>query len=66
MSGYWNRPDLIAETIRDGWLYTGDLARRDDEGYYYIVDREKDMYISGGKIFIRLKLRRSFILILRF
>ena len=49
MSGYWNRPDLAAETIRDGWLYTGDLARRDDEGYYYIVDREKDMYISGGE-----------------
>jgi fatty-acyl-CoA synthase len=49
MSGYWNRPDLIAETIRDGWLYTGDLARRDEEGYYYIVDREKDMYISGGE-----------------
>jgi fatty-acyl-CoA synthase len=49
MSGYWNRPDLTAETIRDGWLYTGDLARRDEEGYYYIVDREKDMYISGGE-----------------
>jgi fatty-acyl-CoA synthase len=49
MSGYWNRPDLTAETIRDGWLYTGDLARRDEEGYIYIVDREKDMYISGGE-----------------
>jgi fatty-acyl-CoA synthase len=49
MSGYWNRPDLTAETIRDGWLYTGDLARKDEEGYYYIVDREKDMYISGGE-----------------
>ena len=49
MSGYWNRPDLTAETIRDGWLYTGDLARQDEEGYYYIVDREKDMYISGGE-----------------
>ncbi len=49
MSGYWNRPDLTAETIRDGWLYTGDLARRDEEGYYYIVDREKDMYVSGGE-----------------
>jgi fatty-acyl-CoA synthase len=49
MSGYWNRPDLTAETIRDGWLYTGDLARRDEEGYIYIVDREKDMYVSGGE-----------------
>jgi fatty-acyl-CoA synthase len=49
MSGYWNRPDLTAETIRDGWLFTGDLARRDEEGYIYIVDREKDMYVSGGE-----------------
>jgi len=49
MSGYWNRPDLTAETIRDGWLYTGDLAKRDEEGYMYIVDRERDMYISGGE-----------------
>ena len=49
MSGYWNRPDLTAETIQDGWLYTGDLARRDEDGYIYIVDREKDMYVSGGE-----------------
>ena len=49
MSGYWNRPELTAETIRDGWLHTGDLARMDGEGYIYIVDREKDMYISGGE-----------------
>jgi fatty-acyl-CoA synthase len=49
MSGYWNRPDLTAETIRDGWLYTGDLARTDEEGYVFIIDREKDMYISGGE-----------------
>jgi fatty-acyl-CoA synthase len=49
MSGYWNRPDLTAETIRNGWLYTGDLARRDEDGYIYIVDREKDMYVSGGE-----------------
>ena len=49
MSGYWNRLDLTAETIRDGWLYTGDLARMDEEGYIYIVDREKDMYVSGGE-----------------
>ncbi len=49
MSGYWNRRELTAETIRDGWLHTGDLARMDGEGYIYIVDREKDMYISGGE-----------------
>jgi fatty-acyl-CoA synthase len=49
MSGYWNRPDLNAEIIRDGWLYTGDLAQKDEEGYIYIIDREKDMYISGGE-----------------
>ncbi len=49
MSGYWNRPDLTAEAIREGWLYTGDLAKKDEEGYFYIVDREKDMYISGGE-----------------
>ncbi|MGQ9645595.1 MAG: acyl-CoA synthetase [Thermodesulfobacteriota bacterium] len=49
MSGYWNRPDLTAETIRDGWLHTGDIARRDAEGYLYIVDRQKDMYVSGGE-----------------
>lgn len=49
MSGYWNRPDQTAETIRDGWLYTGDLAKMDEEGYMYIVDRQKDMYISGGE-----------------
>ena len=49
MSEYWNRPDLTAETIRDGWLHTGDLAKMDEDGYIYIVDREKDMYISGGE-----------------
>lgn len=49
MSGYWNRPELMAETLREGWLHTGDLARIDEEGYIYIVDREKDMYISGGE-----------------
>jgi fatty-acyl-CoA synthase len=49
MSGYWKRPDLTAETIRDGWLYTGDLAKMDEEGYFYIMDRGKDMYISGGE-----------------
>lgn len=49
MSGYWKRPDLTSETIKDGWLYTGDLAKKDEEGFIYIIDREKDMYISGGE-----------------
>lgn len=47
-SGYLNRPDATAETIRDGWISVGDIAVRDDEGYVYIVDRKKDMIISGG------------------
>ncbi len=46
--GYINKPEATAETIRDGWLCTGDLGRRDEDGYIYIVDRKKDMIISGG------------------
>jgi fatty-acyl-CoA synthase len=48
-AGYWNRPQETAETIVDGWLHTGDLARRDQEGNYYIVGRLKDMIKSGGE-----------------
>ena len=48
MLGYWNRPDATAETIVDGWLHTGDVGRFDEVGYLYIVDRKKDMIISGG------------------
>jgi len=47
--GYWNRPDANASSFTDGWLHTGDAARIDAEGFYYIVDRWKDMYISGGE-----------------
>jgi fatty-acyl-CoA synthase len=47
--GYWNRPDANASSFTDGWLHTGDAARIDDEGFYTIVDRWKDMYISGGE-----------------
>jgi fatty-acyl-CoA synthase len=46
--GYWKRPELTAETLRSDWLHTGDMARADEEGYLYIVDRKKDMIISGG------------------
>ena len=48
MSGYLDNPDATAESIRDGWLFTGDVARMDDEGYITIVDRKKDLIISGG------------------
>ncbi len=47
--GYWNRPDANRTSFTDGWLHTGDAARQDEEGFYYIVDRTKDMYISGGE-----------------
>lgn len=46
---YWNDPEQTAETLKDGWLHTGDLATVDEEGFVYMVDREKDMYISGGE-----------------
>jgi acyl-CoA synthetase (AMP-forming)/AMP-acid ligase II len=48
MQGYHGRPDLTAEALRGGWLYSGDLGRVDDEGFLYLVDRKKDLIISGG------------------
>jgi long-chain acyl-CoA synthetase len=48
MKGYWNRDDATAEAIRDGWFHTGDLAKVDEDGYFFIVDRKKDMIIRGG------------------
>ena len=48
MKGYWNKPEATAEAIRDGWFRTGDMARVDDDGYYFIVDRKKDLIIRGG------------------
>jgi len=48
MQGYWNAPDKTADQIRDGWLFTGDIATRDEDWYFYIVDRKKDMIIAGG------------------
>jgi fatty-acyl-CoA synthase len=47
--GYWNNPEATGKAFADGWLCTGDIAYRDEEGDYYIVDRTKDMYISGGE-----------------
>jgi long-chain acyl-CoA synthetase len=48
MKGYLNRPDATADTVTDGWLHTGDIATMDEQGYVFIVDRKKDMIISGG------------------
>jgi long-chain acyl-CoA synthetase len=49
MLGYWKRPEDTEDVLRDGWLYTGDLATVDDEGYIYLVDRKKDMIVTGGE-----------------
>ena len=49
MLGYWNKPEQTAETLRDGWVHTGDGARMDEDGFIYIVDRVKDMIITGGE-----------------
>jgi fatty-acyl-CoA synthase len=46
--GYWNLPEETAETFRDGWMHTGDIAREDEDGFWYIVDRTKDMIVTGG------------------
>ncbi|MDQ6848336.1 MAG: AMP-binding protein [Candidatus Dormibacteraeota bacterium] len=48
MSGYWNAPAETAEALRDGWLHTGDVGRRDSDGYLYVVDRKKDLILRGG------------------
>jgi long-chain acyl-CoA synthetase len=48
MKGYYKRPEATAEAIRSGWFHTGDLARVDEDGYFFIVDRVKDMIIRGG------------------
>ena len=49
MQGYHNQPEASAQAVRDGWLHTGDLANMDEEGFFYIVDRKKDMIVSGGE-----------------
>ncbi len=49
MAGYWNRPELTAETLREGWMHTGDVGWMDEDGFVYVIDRLKDMIISGGE-----------------
>ena len=49
VQGYWNKPEATAEAFTDGWFHSGDLGYRDDEGFYYIVDRKKDVVIRGGE-----------------
>ena len=48
MKGYWGKPEATEAAIKDGWFHTGDVARRDEDGFYFIVDRKKDMIIRGG------------------
>ena len=49
MVGYWRKPELTAAIIKDGWMWTGDIATWDEDSYVFIVDRSKDMIISGGE-----------------
>ncbi len=49
MLGYWRQPEATAAAVRDGWMHTGDAGYLDDEGYLYVVDRIKDMIVSGGE-----------------
>ena len=48
MAGYWQQPEATAQTLRDGWLWTGDVGRLDDDGFLTLLDRSKDLVISGG------------------
>jgi len=56
--GYWKNPQATAEAIKNGWFHTGDLGTMDEEGYLYIVDRKKDIIISGGENIASLEVER--------
>jgi long-chain acyl-CoA synthetase len=58
MLGYWDMPEETSKALKDGWLYTGDLGRIDEEGYLYIVGRKKDMIISGGQNIYPVEIER--------
>ncbi len=49
MTCYYNNPEATAEVLKDGWLYTGDMAMQDKDGFYFLVDRKKDVVVSGGE-----------------
>jgi long-chain acyl-CoA synthetase len=59
MTGYWNRPEASAEALVDGWLRTGDVARTDDDGYLYLVDRVKDVIVTGGENVFSVEVERA-------
>jgi fatty-acyl-CoA synthase len=58
MEGYWNMPERTAEALQDGWLYSGDMGRMDEQGYLYLAGRAKDMIISGGENIYPLEIER--------
>lgn len=61
MTGYWGKPELTEGVTKEGWLHTGDLATMDEEGFWYIVDREKDMFISGGENVYPAEIEKMFL-----